>query len=940
MRTLAKLFITAVATLFTVPYIAAADTYPKHEMRSAWVATVWNLDWPITTGTTSTAVTAQKNECRAILDSLSAAGFNAVFFQARPMADRLYLNNSWTDPSTGTKYTVAEPFSSMVSGSRGKESTYDPLEYWITQAHARGMELHVWVNPYRTVTELSHAQDTAVKDWTILSKDGSGYAARIFNPGHPSTTARIQNVARVLTGNYDIDGIVFDDYFYLQGITADNTTSALDYSYYNTYKNGGGTLSIADWRRDNVNKMVKAVYNTIKGIKPYVRFGVGPAGVATKGLKSTDGIPPLSDYCKASDWQYDGICSDPLAWMRDKTVDYLSPQIYWMTDHSTNPYGQLSKWWSIVAQKFGRHFIASHTFQHFDKSIGNTQAGWDEMCKEIEFNRTNNLDGAFGSVFYSTQYATGKKYKGVLPVIRSKCYQYPALPPAMTWYTATDPGVVENLSFRTNKLQWTNKTDMRYVVYAIPLDVNPEAAKSDKGGFKADYIAAITYTSPATLTEQQSTGHWYAVTCLDRYGNEWKPATVDQPDYTPSVDPFNYGTVKVDLGDNQKGSLSLTSKWTRTFSDANLDADIELHRDMVAHSGQDGDIVYIVGRSDKTQDAASYLLRYDADNGELLPTLQLTYDNTWNPGYYPGNGIITDDANQLLTHTLTLANGVLSIAVVDPATGACRTVFSHKNPYRVDHLDVYGEAQDGKTWYIFAPSSTAVVRYTMNGTDIVATEEMTFAAKGNCARIHAVSPDKFWYSAQDYHASIYTFGNPNPIATLDGEGTAPIHAQATALNRFTLGGQDYLFYQTSYPAGTGVQWSLAYGNDFTTGTTGATHMWTFPADGGGITRMTSGDFGAPVSVLSPSAPRNAPALAPASSHTDVARLYAYSPGNALMSYTLAQNIETGVDNISMDNLDGAQETLWYDMSGRPVSHPTQPGLYISVNGNTVRKIKL
>ncbi len=938
-----------------MPQANAAETYPKRELRATWVASL-GIDWPTTAKATSSAnVEKQKQQAIEILDQLKKDGFNAVNLHVRPYADRVYAKNSWTDPKTGTKYTVAEPWSSYFTGTRGTApyGNFDPLQFWIDEAHKRGMELHAWVNPYRQAASLSTNEDKAVKDWIIshtnTASDGKKTTFYVFNPALPQTIARICNVCRVLTGNYDIDGIVFDDYFYPEGMGLVTDSSAADYANYKAYTDGGGTMKIGDWRRDNVNRMVSEVYETIKAIKPWVRFGISPAGAGGAGRKSSDGIPPLSDYCKASDWVYNSICCDALAWLRAKSVDYVSPQLYWLTTHTTNPFGPMTEWWSIVAGKFGRHHYASHSISVLNTT--NSAANREDIVEQIRLSRANNHGVPNGTVLYSTK--TYMANADLQKLVREQVFSKKAVIPAMTWYDVEDPGKVKYIKLSGTTLSWTALDNMRYIVYAVPTSVTEDKAESVDGGMRAKYIVDITYTNSLAVP---SGDYNYYVAPLDRYGNEW-PYTQygnesgDPVVYEPKLDPDTYVSQKMTDGSREL-EWSLQSLWMHGVAVDPINLDIELHRDMVAHSSAaTGDIVYIISRAEAKAASATSLVRYDANTGQALTPVQLTYDSKFNPGYYPGNGLFVDDANQLLTHTLTLAGGTLSIAKINPETGACTTVFSEKSDLRVDHLDVYGEAGGAEDWYVFAPSTTGVTRWTLSGTTVKAKEFMEISGIGGAPRAHALNANKFWLSGQGMHGTLYKFGTATPLATLKGNSALqPASTSATAILTFKLDSEKLMFYQYNH-ANEGIRWALAHGADFAKSVEGGKQMWVLPSAGLGTNIMTSADYGAPVSVLT-----TAPVAAQqnrAAASVKSARLYAYSPGNGLAAYTVEQRISTGVEDVVADGSKVAFKPVntpdrhiamgvetdrfsIYDAAGRLVEHgtgatsamPLSPGIYV------------
>lgn len=477
----------------------------KREVRSVWMATVWALDWPSSTSLT----TAQKNEMVKYLDVLQKNNFNAVYFQVRTMSDAFYKSSY-------------EPWSSYLTGTRGKDPGWDPLAFVVEECHKRGMECHAWVNPYRfsTGSNWSTAQDQALKSAGMLLAytKSDGKTTTILNPGLESVRKRIVDVCKEIISNYDVDGLVFDDYFYPEGIPV--TSSAGDYDL---WQKSGASMTFGDWRRNNVNQMVADVYKMVQHQKPYVRFGISPAGAActSAAVAAKHGI----DRCPvASDWQYDGIFSDPVAWLEAGTIDYISPQLYWKTNHKTNPFGPMTKWWSYVAKHFGRHHYASHSISFLNSS--NTTSDWEEIGKQVQFSRDYTENEAPGAVFYSAAYVTGKKQSGFGEWLQVNKFQNKALTPAIDWKKSDLEKVqVSALSKRATVLSWAGVDNVRYSVYAVPESVNVETLDSN---IPAEYLLGVSYKTTYTMPDDKKSGYNYAVCVLDRYGNEYEPVYYGQ----------------------------------------------------------------------------------------------------------------------------------------------------------------------------------------------------------------------------------------------------------------------------------------------------------------------------------------------------------------------------------------------------------------------------
>lgn len=516
---------------------------PKHEMRGAWLATVYGIDWPSRQGATAADAEAQKRQLREILDVLQASGINTVMMQVRSMSDAMYES-------------TLEPWSQWLTGTRGVAPAkgWDPLKYAVAESHARGMELHAWVNPFRLANGVApEPQKAAIgnkifdpkgKGWTIAfgqkekvktkptarkkskKRNQPSYTTKtkwttILDPGNAEARQHIVDVCKEIITKYDVDGLVFDDYFYPDRLPLGG---GYDFDEWKRVcVNGSDTImSQADWRRDNVAKTIAEVGQMVHAERPWVRFGISPAGVGGGNGKATQpyGLMPPA---VGKDWMYDRIFCDPVRWLADGSVDYISPQIYWSQNHETNPYQPIAQWWEDVALYFGRHCYPSQKVLALD-------AG-PESCAEqraqIEINRTNSTGSDAGEILYSTVHLTGNQAFGLGDYLRDNVYEYPALLPPMPWKHAENPGIIKHVARNGSELNWYPLPNVRYVVYAIPKNVSMLDAVAENGAnFAAEYIVGITYGHTFILPPDKLKNYWYAVAPYDRYGNEWEATII------------------------------------------------------------------------------------------------------------------------------------------------------------------------------------------------------------------------------------------------------------------------------------------------------------------------------------------------------------------------------------------------------------------------------
>ncbi len=408
-------------TFFTLNLTQAQINF---EMRGAWVATVMNIDWPSKPGLDPGI---QRQEAITILDKAKSMGFNAIFLQVRPVADAIY-------PS------VLEPWSAFLSGKEGMgpKPMYDPLQFWIEQAHRRGLELHAWINPFRASlgsNREKNPSNAVVKhpDWLVR------YGERhYFDPGLPQVRQYLFEVVSDLVSRYDINGIHIDDYFYPYPIKDEVFIDSKSFGLY------GAGMELKQWRRQNVDLVIRGLNETIKNLKPWVKFGVSPFGVWRN--KSND---PRGSDTRAGVQCYDDLNADILLWEREGWIDYIIPQIYWSTRELPANYITLLDWWNTVT--LNRHLYIGHALYKINAS-NKTWENPGEMSDQIKTARQRK--NVRGSVFFSMVHLDRSDLFGLQDSLSGKLYRVPALPPPMPWLGQQRPLPVKNLEIVNNLISW------------------------------------------------------------------------------------------------------------------------------------------------------------------------------------------------------------------------------------------------------------------------------------------------------------------------------------------------------------------------------------------------------------------------------------------------------------------------------------------------------
>ena len=509
----------AAAALLLATLAGPAADPPKREFRSIWMAAM-GIDWPHKDYIGDEA--KSKEAFIEYIENFKRHGFNNICLQVRPLADALYRSS-------------LEPWSASVSGTRGVDPGWDPLAFAVEECHKRGLEIYAWINPFRinkegTVYNTPFDQEWREKGWELKSGNWT-----IFNPALPEARQHCYDVIREVYTNYAIDGVIFDDYFY-PGDPLTEGPSAGDYQLWTAAKAElESDISIADWRRRNVNEVVAAIYEMIQRDRPDMRYGIGPAGTAGKSSAQHGVKPPTAGL----DWQYDDIYADPLAWLHEGTIDFISPQIYWPRKGTSSPFTPIAEWWQYVADHFGRHnYISMASYRVSEELFGGNcaEGGWSEFVAQVEIGR-DLAPKTSGQVYFSAAHFDGPSAMGLGDWLEDKVYQRPSLIPTLDWKEHDTYSAPSGGKFDGHTISWDavakprENTIMRYTVYAIPLSTSLEEARSADGdGIDGRYLVDVSYDTSYTLSDELCKRHWYAVCAYDGYGFEYAPATINYSD--------------------------------------------------------------------------------------------------------------------------------------------------------------------------------------------------------------------------------------------------------------------------------------------------------------------------------------------------------------------------------------------------------------------------
>ncbi|KAB4249584.1 glycoside hydrolase family 10 protein [Bacteroides uniformis] len=473
--------------------VQTGSAYPKREFRAAWIQSVNGQFRGMPTEKLKQNLIGQ-------LNSLQKAGINAIIFQVRPEADALYASR-------------LEPWSRFLTGVQGKapEPYWDPMQFMIDECHKRGMEFHAWINPYRTKTTLkselapNHVYNIH-PEWFVTYGD-----QLYFDPALPESRRHICMVVSDIVSRYDVDAIHMDDYFYPYPIKGKDFPDDASFARF-----GGGFSNKGDWRRSNVNVLIKKLHETIREIKPWVKFGVSPFGIYRN--ESSD---PLGSKTKGLQ-NYDDLYADVLLWAREGWIDYNIPQIYWHIGHPVADYETLVKWWARNTEN--RPLFIGQSVMNTVQNAAPKNPSINQLPRKMALQRGYQTIGGSCQWPASAVVENAGKYRDALI---AEYHKYPALPPVFDFMDNEAPAKVRKMKPVWTEdgyiLFWTApkyKEEMnravQYVVYRF----------NDKEKVNIDdpsHIVAITRDNFYKLPyEDGKTKYRYVVTALDRLHNESK----------------------------------------------------------------------------------------------------------------------------------------------------------------------------------------------------------------------------------------------------------------------------------------------------------------------------------------------------------------------------------------------------------------------------------
>ena len=482
------------------------ENAPKYELRAAWVTTFTNLDWPSQRGLSSEE---QKAEFCRLLDEFQMNKINCVIVQIRASGDAFY-------PS---KYA---PWSEFLTGTQGKSPGYDPLQYMVQECHKRNMEFHAWLNPFRAVSSIKFSN---VSDGNVYKKHPDWFftygQSIYFNPGIKEVRQHILNIIGEVVHNYDIDAIHFDDYFYPYTLEGENIGDAKTYE-----KNKKGFLSINDWRRNNINELIRETAKFIKFTKSHVKFGVSPLAI-WRNIKQD----PLGSQTASAQTSYDNLYCDTKMWIDKGWVDYVVPQLYWSIKSEYTGYSKLLQWWTSHSYK-GHIYIGQALYRLEDTNVKH-RFSVNEVLDQIKLNRKQ--EAVHGNIFFRAKIFRNNP-QNIQDSLQNGLYKHFALIPPMKWIDSIPPCSPIDLKLKNTGngmfLRWKepeakNSEDKvaYYVVYRFKRE---EAIEM----ISANNIISIV-RQPMFFDQDIKEGqkYKYIVTAVDRMHNESEEYAMSEENY-------------------------------------------------------------------------------------------------------------------------------------------------------------------------------------------------------------------------------------------------------------------------------------------------------------------------------------------------------------------------------------------------------------------------
>ena len=473
--------------------IQQQSPYPKREFRGAWIQAVNGQFRGIPTEKLKQTLIDQ-------LNSLQGAGINAIIFQVRPEADALYASQ-------------LEPWSRFLTGVQGQAPSpyWDPMQFMIDECHKRGMEFHAWINPYRVKTSLkselspNHLYNIH-PEWFVTYNN-----QLFFDPALPESRRHICMVVADIVSRYDVDAIHMDDYFYPYPAKGMDFPDDASFARY-----GGGFTNRADWRRSNVNILIQKIHETIRGLKPWVKFGISPFGIYRNEKND-----PLGSKTNGLH-NYDDLYADVLLWARNGWVDYNIPQIYWQIGHPAADYETLVKWWAKNTEN--RPLFIGQSVMNTIQNADPKNPSMNQLPRKMALERAYQTIGGSCQWPASAVVENAGKYRDALV---QEYHKYPALVPVFDFMDDKAPGKVRKVKKVWTEdgymLFWTPpkaKDEMdRAVQYVVYRFGDKEKVNIDD----ASHIVAVTRNNFYKLPYKDGKNKCrYVVTALDRLHNESK----------------------------------------------------------------------------------------------------------------------------------------------------------------------------------------------------------------------------------------------------------------------------------------------------------------------------------------------------------------------------------------------------------------------------------